>query len=216
MSTIDLTKGGNINLAKTAPGVTRFVVGLGWSADPRNTPDLDASVFLCHRQEDGHAKLMDASSFVFYGNLTSTDGAVVHAGDNLTGDGDGDDERISIDTSKLNPYCDEMRIIVTIHEAVARGQNFGLVKNAYVRIYDADKLAAAEATNPNMSDKELHDVSLAHFDLEEDAGGATGFQFGSLYLKDGEWRFKAMGVPDQCSLRDYVVQLAPPGTNITG
>lgn len=214
MSVIDLTKGANINLAKTNPGVTRFVIGLGWSPNPQNPPDLDASVFPCHRDSNGDPKLVDAGAFVFYGNKTSSDGAIIHGGDNLTGDGDGDDERIAIDTSKVNPQVDEIVIAVTIHEAKARGQNFGLVKKAYVRVYDADKLAAAEAANPNLSDKELHDLALANYDLEEDAGGYTSLQFGSLYVKDGEWRFKALGLTYDVELKDFVQMLAPPGTTI--
>jgi tellurium resistance protein TerD len=205
--TIDLAKGQNINLSKTSPGVTRFVIGLGWNTDPSNPPDLDASLFLCHRDPSGNPKLPDAKSFVFYGNLKSTDGAVIHSGDNLTGDGDGDDERIAIDTAKLNPEIDEMLAVVTIHEAANRGQNFGLVRGAYVRVYDADKLAAAEQANPNLSNKELHDLSLAQFDLEEDAGGSYAVQFGSFYIKDGEWRFKALGIPSQNTLSDFVNQL---------
>lgn len=202
--TIDLSKGQNINLSKTSPGVSRFVVGLGWNTDPSNPPDLDASVFLCHRDPSGNPKLLDKTSMVFYGNLKSTDGAVVHSGDNLTGDGDGDDERIAIDTSRLNPEIDEMLVVVTIHEAASRNQNFGLVRGAKIRVYDADKLAAAEAANPNLSDKDLHDLSLAQFDLEEDAGGSYAVQFGSFYQKDGEWRFKALGIPSQNTLGDFV------------
>ena len=93
MSVIDLSKGANINLTKDAPGVTRFIVGLGWNANPNNPPDLDASVLPCTKDASGEPKLPDATSFVFYGNLKSSDGAIIHSGDNLTGDGDGDDER---------------------------------------------------------------------------------------------------------------------------
>lgn len=216
MSVIDLSKGGNINLSKDAPGVTRFVIGLGWNANPNSPPDLDASVLPCTKDASGNPKLPDASSFVYYGNLKSSDGAIIHSGDNLTGDGDGDDERIAIDTSKLNPKIDDMLIVVTIHEALARGQNFGLVRNAYARIYDADKLFAAEAANPNLSDKELHDLALAQYDLEEDAGGYTALIFGELYSKDGDWRFKARGEGRNESLGDLIKSYLPAGVSVSG
>lgn len=207
MDTINLTKGSNVNLSKSAPGVSKFVIGLGWNANPSNPPDLDASAFPCVRDANGDPKLLSpaSSSFVFYGNLKSADGAIVHSGDNLTGDGDGDDEQIVIDTALLNPAVDEIIIAVTIHEAQARGQNFGLVRNAYVRILDAVALAANPNENP-----------IAKYDLEEDAGGATALQFGTLYKKDGEWRFKALGVTANVGLKEFVESLAPAGTTITG
>lgn len=207
MDTINLTKGANVNLSKVAAGSTKFIIGLGWNANPSNPPDLDASAFPCQRDANGDPKLLSPAnqSFVFYGNLKSADGAVVHSGDNLTGDGDGDDEQIVIDTALLDPRVDEVIIAVTIHEAASRGQNFGLVRNAYVRILDAAEFAASPAANP-----------IAKYDLEEDAGGATALQFGTLYRKDGEWRFKALGVPASASLGDFVKMLAPAGTNVTG
>ena len=215
MSVIDLSKGANINLSKDAPGVTRFIIGLGWNANPNNPPDLDASVLPCSKV-GGNPVLPDAKSFVYYGNLKSSDGAIIHSGDNLTGDGDGDDERIAIDTSKLNASIDDILIVVTIHDAINRGQNFGLVRNAYARIYDADKLAAAEAANPNLSDKELHDLALAQYDLEEDAGGYTALVFGELYSKDGEWRFKARGEGRNESLAELIQGYLPAGVSVSG
>ncbi|USN15377.1 tellurium resistance protein [Brevundimonas phage vB_BpoS-Kikimora] len=216
MSVINLSKGANINLSKDAPGIARFVIGLGWNANPNNTPDLDASVLPCTKDASGEPKLPDAKSFVFYGNLSSTDGAILHSGDNLTGDGDGDDERIAIDTTKLNAAVDDILIVVTIHEAVQRGQNFGLVRNAYVRLYDADKLAAAESANPNLSDAELNNLALARYDLEEDAGNYTALVFGELYSKDGDWRFKARGEGRNQSLQDLVTSYLPAGVTATG
>lgn len=216
MSVIDLSKGGNINLTKDAPGVTRFIVGLGWNPNANNPPDLDASVLPCTKDASGEPKLPDATSFVFYGNLKSSDGAIIHSGDNLTGNGDGDDERIAIDTARLNPAIDDVLIVVTIHDAVNRGQNFGLVRNAYARIYDADKLAAAEAANPNLSDKELHDLALAQYDLEEDAGGYTALVFGELYNKGGDWRFKARGEGRNESLSELISSYLPAGVSVSG
>lgn len=200
---INLSKGQNVNLSKVAAGASKFVIGLGWNANPSNPPDLDASAFPCQRDANGDPKLLSPAnqSFVFYGNLKSADGAIVHSGDNLTGDGDGDDEQIVIDTALLDPRVDEVIIAVTIHEAQARNQNFGLVRNSYVRILDAAALAADPNAQP-----------IAKYDLEDDAGNATALQFGTLYKKDGEWRFKALGVPASASLKDFVQMLAPAGT----
>ncbi|AFU88089.1 putative TerD-like bacterial stress protein [Caulobacter phage CcrColossus] len=215
--TINLTKGSNVNLSKTAPGVSRFVVGLGWNPNPQNPPDLDASAFPCVKDANGDPKLLSpaSQSFVFYGNLKSADGAIVHSGDNLTGDGAGDDERITIDTSLLNPAVDEIIVAVTIHEAAARNQNFGLVRNAYVRVYEEAALLAAEAANPGMTEADYKALAIANYDLEEDAGGATALQFGTFYKKDGEFRFKALGVPAAASLADFVKLLAPAGTTVS-
>lgn len=159
--TINLTKGSNVNLSKVAGGSTKFVIGLGWNAAQQNPAiDLDASAFPCVRDANGDPKLLSPAntSFVFYGNLQSADGAIVHSGDNLTGDGDGDDEQIVIDTALLDPRVDEVIIAVTIHDAAARNQNFGLVRNSYVRILDAAALAA----DPNENPIAKYDLSLIH------------------------------------------------------
>ena len=229
--TINLTKGSNVNLSKTVPGVGRFVIGLGWNPNPQNPPDLDASAFPCVKDANGDPKLLSpaSSSFVFYGNHHSADGAIHHGGDNLTGDGEGDDERILIETGKLNPTVDEIIIAVTIHEAAARNQNFGLVRNAYVRVYDAAALEAAEGRGWNvkaveddgtkngviLSDADLKALAVANYDLEEDAGGATALQFGTFYKKDGDFRFKALGVPASVGLKEFVEMLAPAGTTVS-
>jgi len=211
LTTINLTKGANVNLAKAAPGAQRFVFGLGWNANPSNPPDLDAAAYPCSTNAAGDPELLSPAekSFVFFGNLTSADGAIVHSGDNLTGDGDGDDERITIDTSKLDSRVDSIILGVAIFKAKERGQTFGLVRNAYVRVYDAAVLEAAEAANPNMTDAELKALSLGNYDLEEDAGASTAFQFGTFYKKDGEWRFKALGVGADGDLGSFVELLSP-------
>jgi tellurium resistance protein TerD len=209
--TINLTKGANVNLSKVAPGAGRFVVGLGWNPNPANAPDLDAAAYPCTVGPNGEPTLLTpaGSSFVFFGNLKSADGAIVHSGDNLTGDGDGDDERITIDTSKLDSRVSEIIIGVAIFEGAKRNQTFGLVRNAYVRVYDAAALEAAEAAKPNMSDAELKALAIAHYDLEEDAGQYTAFQFGTFYQKDSDWRFKALGVGAAGDLGTFVELLAP-------
>ncbi len=206
-----LTKGANVNLAKDAPGSTRFVFGLGWDTKA----DLDAAAYPCHRDEQGNPRLLSPShtSFVYFRNLTSADGAITHSGDNLTGDGDGDDERITVDTSKLNSQIDEIILGVAIFNAAALGQTFGLVRGAYVRIYDAAVLEAAEAASPTpLTQAELKALSIAEYDLEEDAGAFTAFQFGSLYTKNNEWRFKALGVGAMGDLGTFVELLDPTAT----
>lgn len=176
---INLSKGERINLTKQSSGaVFRFALGWNANAAPGQPEfDLDASAFLCHYDAAGNPKLIAEPGFVYYNNKVSADGGVVHSGDNRTGAGDGDDEVILVDTSKLDPLVEEISFVVTIHEGAQRGQNFGQVKKAYVRILEG---ASGEA-------------ELARYDLEEDFSGATAMHFGSLYKKDGEWRFKAMG-----------------------
>ena len=171
---VSLTKGGNVSLEKVAPGMTKMVVGLGW--DTRATDgvdfDLDASVFMLG--EDG--KVVDEKSFIFYNNLKSTCGSVLHTGDNLTGEGDGDDESIKIDLSLVPAKVTKIAVSVTIHDAGSRSQNFGQVSNAFVRILD-------EATG----------TEAVRYDLSEDYSVETAMNFGEIYLHNGEWKFKAIG-----------------------
>lgn len=174
---ITLSKGGNISLEKVAPGMTHACVGLGWN--PRTTDgeafDLDASAILLGA--DGKA-LSDAN-FVFYHNLQDPSGAVVHQGDNRTGDGDGDDETINVDIPALPAAVERIVIIASIHDATARRQNFGQVSDSYVRVYDGD--------HPN-------DVSkVVTYDLGEDASAETALVFGELYRYGGDWKFRAIG-----------------------
>lgn len=171
---VSLTKGGNVSLEKVAPGMTKMVVGLGW--DTRATDgvdfDLDASVFMLG--EDG--KVVDEKSFIFYNNLKSTCGSVLHTGDNLTGEGDGDDESIKIDLSLVPAKVTKIAVSVTIHDAGSRSQNFGQVSNAFVRILD-------EATG----------TEAVRYDLSEDYSVETAMNFGEIYRHNGEWKFKAIG-----------------------
>ena len=171
---ISLQKGGNVNLSKEAPNLKKIIVGLGW--DPRSTDgatfDLDGSAFLL--KSDG--KVRGDSDFIFYNNLKSTDGSVVHTGDNTTGEGDGDDERIEIDLTRVPADIDRVSITVTIHDADARRQNFGMVSKAFIRCLNAE------------GEKEI-----ARYDLSEDSSTETAMIFGEIYRYNGEWKFKAIG-----------------------
>ena len=171
---LSLSKGGNLSLTKEAPGMTKVLVGLGW--DARSTDgqdfDLDASAFLL--KADG--KVRADSDFIFYNQLKSVDGSVEHTGDNRTGEGDGDDEAIKVDLSKVPAEIDKIAFTVTIHEAEARRQSFGQVRNAFIRIVNQD-------TN----------VEVGRYDLAEDASTETAVIFGELYRHGTEWKFRAVG-----------------------
>lgn len=171
---ISLQKGGNVNLSKEAPSLKKLVIGLGW--DPRVTDgsafDLDGSAFIL--KADG--KVRSDSDLIFYNNLKSTDGSVTHAGDNTSGAGDGDDEKIVIDLAMVPAEVDKVTIGVTIHDADARRQNFGMVSKAYIRCLDAN------------GDKEI-----ARYDLSEDSSTETAMIFGEIYRSGDAWKFKAVG-----------------------
>lgn len=171
---VSLSKGGNVSLTKTAPGLKAIQIGLGW--DVRATDgaafDIDASVFLV--KTDG--KVRDDSDFIFYNNKTSSDGSVVHQGDNLTGAGDGDDEAVKVDLEKVPAEVDKIAVAITIHDAEARKQNFGMISKAFVRVV-------------NQADS----VELARYDLSEDASIETAMIFGEVYRNGSEWKFKAVG-----------------------
>ena len=171
---LSLSKGGNLSLTKEAPGMTKVLVGLGW--DARSTDgqdfDLDASAFLLKADGKGRAD----SDLIFYNQLKSVDGSVEHTGDNRTGEGDGDDEAIKVDLSKIPADIDKIMFTVTIHEAEARRQSFGQVRNAFIRIVNQD-------TN----------VEVGRYDLDEDASTETAVIFGELYRHGTEWKFRAVG-----------------------
>ena len=171
---ISLQKGGNVNLSKEAPNLKKIIIGLGW--DPRSTDgatfDLDGSAFLL--KNDG--KVRGDSDFIFYNNLKSTDGSVVHTGDNTTGEGEGDDERIEIDLTRVPADIERISITVTIHDADARRQNFGMVSKAFIRCLNAEG-----------------EREIARYDLSEDSSTETAMIFGEIYRYNGEWKFKAIG-----------------------
>ena len=171
---VSLVKGGNVSLTKEAPSMNVALVGLGWDARVTDGQafDLDASVFLVG--ENG--KVLSDSHFVFYNNTTSPDGAVQHQGDNRTGEGDGDDEQVKIDLTKVAADVKKLVFAVTIHEADSRKQNFGMVSNSFMRVVN----------NDNGSE-------IARFDLSEDASTETTMIFGELYRHGAEWKFKAVG-----------------------
>jgi tellurium resistance protein TerD len=189
---VTLAKGGNVSLSKAAPNLTQVAVGLGW--DARSTTgsdfDLDASALLCQ-----NGRVLGDAWFVFYNNLTSPDGSVEHTGDNLTGDGDGDDETILIDLSKVPAHCDKIVFPVSIHDAENRGQSFGQVSNAYIRIL-------------NQADGQ----ELARYDLSEDASSETAMIFGEVYRYSGEWKFRAVGQGYASGLRGIALDF---GVNVS-
>ena len=171
---ISLQKGGNVNLSKEAPSLKRMIIGLGWDARVTDGAafDLDGSAFIL--KSDG--KVRNDADFIFYNNRKSSCGSVVHNGDNLTGVGEGDDETLTIELGKVPAEVDKVTIAVTIHEAEARGQNFGMVSKAFIRCIDAD------------TSKEI-----ARYDLSEDSSIETAMVFGEIYRLGADWKFKAVG-----------------------
>jgi tellurium resistance protein TerD len=171
---ISLQKGGNVNLSKEAPGLSKLVVGLGW--DVRNTDgaafDIDSSAFLL--KADG--KVRGDNDFIFYNNLKSADGSVAHSGDNRTGAGEGDDETVTVELSKVPADIERIAVCVTIHEAEARRQNFGQVQKAFVRCVNA-----------------ANGQEIARFDLSEDGSVETSLVFGEVYRNGADWKFRAVG-----------------------
>ena len=173
METINLVKGEKVDITKTNPGLKVAAIGLGWdTSGSSSTFDLDA---FCLALTAG--KLKDAPGHILYfGNLNVLGGALHHTGDNLTGAGDGDDETMTVNFSKLPAEIDQVIICANIYQAAQKRQNFGMVNNAFVRIYDFDTKA-----------------EIAKFDLSEDASAKSGMVFGKLYLHQGEWKFQAIG-----------------------
>ncbi|MFZ4856743.1 MAG: TerD family protein [Desulfuromonadaceae bacterium] len=171
---ISLSKGGNVSLSKENPGLKNILIGLGWEA--RSTDgddfDLDASLYMLY--EGG--KTRGDEDFIFYNQLNSKCGSVEHTGDNRTGDGDGDDEQLKIYLDKVPPAVQRLALTVTIHDAVARKQNFGQVSEAFIRIVNLD-----------------NDIEVARFDLSDDYNTETAMIFGEIYRHNGEWKFKAVG-----------------------
>lgn len=171
---ISLQKGGNVSLSKEAPNMKNILVGLGW--DARSTDgadyDLDASAFLV----GANGKVRSDNDFIFYGKLKSDDGSIEHTGDNLTGEGDGDDEELYVFMDKIPSDVSKIIFTVTIHDAEVRRQSFGQVGGAYIRLVNKD-------TNSE----------VARYDLSEDASTETAMIFGELYRHNNEWKFRAVG-----------------------
>lgn len=163
----------------------KFTVGLGWDSNSSSTGesfDLDASIFLI----GANGKLPSDNHFVYYNNLKSPDQAVIHTGDNLTGAGDGDDEKIQVDLSKIAPEVNEISFVVTIHHADTRRQNFGQIRNSFIRILDQSN------------------VELVKYELDEDFSIETAVEFGRIYKRNEEWKFEAVGIGMKGGLQDYI------------
>lgn len=171
---VSLSKGGNVSLTKQAPGLTAVLVGLGW--DARTTSgtdfDLDASALLVNPA----GRVLSDDHFIFFNNLRSPDGSVEHTGDNLTGEGEGDDESIKVNLAGVPGDVDKIVFTVSIYDAEGRSQSFGQVRNAYIRVLN--QAGGAE---------------LARYDLSEDASTETAMIFGEVYRNGADWKFRAVG-----------------------
>ncbi|MEV0531742.1 TerD family protein [Kitasatospora sp. NPDC050463] len=188
---VTLAKGGNVSLTKAAPNLTQVQIGLGW--DARSTTgapfDLDASALLC-----SGGRVLGDEYFVFYNNLKSPEGSVEHTGDNLTGDGEGDDEVVLVNLDLVPPQVDKVAFPVSIYDAESRLQNFGQVRNAYIRVVNS-----------------LDGQEIARYDLTEDASNETAMIFGELYRYAGEWKFRAVGQGYASGLRGIALDF---GVNV--
>ena len=180
---VSLSKGQKVDLTKGNPGLSNIIVGLGCDTikyDGGADFDLDAAAFLLA----ANGKVASDSDFVFYGNLKHSSGGVEHMGDNLTGEGDGDDEQIKVNLAAVPASVDKIGFTVTIYEAESRKQNFGQVSNAYIRIVD-----------------ETSNAELIRYDLGEDFSVETAVVVGELYRNNGEWKFNAIGSGFQGGLK---------------
>ena len=172
---VSLSKGQKVDLTKGNPGLSKIIVGLGWDTNKYDGGadfDLDAAAFLLA----ANGKVASDSDFVFYGNLKHSSGGVEHMGDNLTGEGEGDDEQIVIDLAKVPQEYDKIVIVVNIYQAVQRHQHFGMIENAFIRLVDA--------RNNN---------EMCKYNLTENYSGMTAMIFGEVYRHNGEWKFSAVG-----------------------
>ena len=189
---VSLSKGGNVSLSKEAPGLRAVLVGLGW--DVRTTSgadfDLDASALML----GSSGKILSDSHFIFFNNLKSPDGSVEHTGDNLTGEGEGDDEVIKVHLADVPGEVEKIVVAVSIYDAEPRGQSFGQVRNAFIRVVNQDD-----------------NREITRYDLSEDASTETAMLFGELYRNGAEWKFRAVGQGYSSGLRgiaqDYGVNV---------
>jgi tellurium resistance protein TerD len=189
---VSLSKGGNVSLSKEAPGLRAVLVGLGW--DVRTTSgadfDLDASALML----GSSGKILSDQHFIFFNNLKSPDGSVEHTGDNLTGEGEGDDEVIKVNLAGVPGEVDKIVVAVSIYDAEPRGQSFGQVRNAFIRVVNQDD-----------------NREITRYDLSEDASTETAMLFGELYRNGADWKFRAVGQGYSSGLRgiaqDYGVNV---------
>lgn len=184
---VNLQKGQKIDLTKGGAGLRSVMVGLGWDEAQRGGGffglgrpqpiDCDASVILCG--EDGKLVSRDTNQCcVYFGNLRHPSGAIVHQGDNLTGAGEGDDEQIMVDLTRIPPQIHKMVFVVNIYDANVKRQHFGMIRNAFIRLVDMDKRS-----------------EICRFNLSEGYDGMTGLIVGEIYRRNGEWKFNAIGQP---------------------
>ncbi|GHN02198.1 tellurium resistance protein TerD [Cytophagales bacterium WSM2-2] len=180
---INLRKGGSINLTKANPKLSKIYIGLGWELLAQSV-DLDATMFIL----GSNGKLLSEQHFIFYNNLRTPDGSIAHQGDNRTGVGDGDDELILANLHQIQPEAQEILVYVTIHEATARAHNFGKLSNAYIRLVDVEKKS-----------------EIANYDLDAEASFATEVLFGKLKRADAiHWEFVALGEGSNVGLQGLV------------
>ncbi len=176
---VSLTKGQRVSLSKDNAGLSRVLVGLGWDKAPSwvsQTIDCDAIAFLL----DGSNSIASREDVVYFNNLTHNTGCVIHMGDNLTGEGEGDDEQIVIDLAHLPARYERIVILASIYQATTKNQQFGMIENAFIRVADAD------------TGKEF-----CRFNLTDNYDGKTALVAGELYRRNGEWKFNAVGQPLQ-------------------
>jgi stress response protein SCP2 len=184
---INLQKGQRVDLTKGNPGLTKILVGLGWdpvqsgggklfgglfgSGTTANV-DCDASVIMLGAND----KLQHNKDVIYFGNLRSNDGSVQHSGDNLTGDGDGDDEQIMVDLSRVPATIQKLVFVVNIYDCIKRKQHFGMIQNAFIRV-----------VNPTTNQE------LLHYNLSDNYSGLTCLVTGEIYRHGNEWKFAAIG-----------------------
>ena len=175
---VNLTKGQKVDLTKGNAQLKNIMVGLGWDAVKKgffsHLQDIDCDASVIMLGADG--KIPTKNDVVFYNNLRHISGAIMHQGDNLTGDGDGDDEQILVSLDRIPANFERLVFVVTIYQARQRRQNFGLIKNAFIRLVDADK-----------------NQEICKFNLSENYDGQTAMIFGEMYRRNGEWKFNAIG-----------------------
>lgn len=185
---VSLQKGQKVSLTKGNPGLKKVVVGLGWDVNQFDTGgdfDLDAAAFLL----TDSGKVSRQEDFIYFGNLTHPSGSVQHMGDNLTGAGEGDDEQIRVDLSKVPEHITKIAFTVTIYEPEQRRQNFGQINNAFIRIYNEDT-----------------GEEMLLYDLGEDFSIETAAVFGEVYKNGSEWKFNAIGSGYQGGLKALCTQ----------
>lgn len=191
---IDLSKGQRINLNKVAPALQKVRVALNWTVNTRDSGsnfDVDVVAFACKYNETGEPKLIGNAWFIFYNQLTSPDGSIIHMGDNLVGseDSDGDCENIIVDLTKINLSVEEISFIVNIHDAQTRRQNFGQIRKASIKLIDDNTSAI-----------------VAQYVLSEDFSTEQSVQFGSLYKNENGWNFMSVGTGYNTGLDKFVLE----------